>query len=57
MPRVTKTITLSPEAVEMLAMLAKQQLRSSSHTIEALIYEAYKRSKQANHKAVTIQGV
>lgn len=57
MARVTKTITLSPEAVEMLTALAKQQLRSSSHTIEALIYEAYNRSTKANHKAINIQGV
>lgn len=56
MSRLTKTITLSPQAVEMLNALAKQQLRSSSHTIEALIIQAYERSTQASHKSINIQG-
>lgn len=55
--RITTTITLSPEAHQMLTEVAQQQLRSRSHAIEQLVREAYERSKQATHKAVTIQGV
>lgn len=55
--RITTTITLSPEAHQMLTEVAQQQLRSRSHAIEQLVREAHERSKQAQHKAITIQGV
>ena len=55
--RITTTITLSPEAHQMLTEVAKQQLRSRSHAIEQLVREAYERTTQAQHKAITIQGV
>lgn len=55
--RITTTITLSPEAHAMLTEVAKQQLRSRSHTIEQLVREAYERQQVTNHKAVTMQGV
>ena len=55
--RITTTITLSPEAHAMLTEVAKHQMRSRSHTIEQLVREAYLRASQANHKAITVQGV
>jgi len=41
--RVPTTITLSPEAREMVAEMAKQDLRHVSTEIEALIREEYVR--------------
>lgn len=58
--RITTTITLSPEAQQMLTEIAQQQLRSRSHAIETLILQAYTAKQehdQAQHKAINIQGV
>jgi predicted transcriptional regulator len=58
--RITTTITLSPEAQQMLTEIAQQQLRSRSHAIETLILQAYTAKQehdQAQHKAINIQGI
>ncbi len=58
--RITTTITLSPEAQQMLTEIAQQQLRSRSHAIETLIVQAYTAKQeydQAQHKAINIQGI
>jgi len=58
--RITTTVTLSPEAQQMLTAIAQQQLRSRSHAIERLIVQAYtqqQEQEQAQHKAINIQGI
>ncbi len=65
--RITTTITLSPEAQQMLTEIAQQQLRSRSHAIETLIYAYYDKhllvmpnvtlDNKIQHKAQTLDGV
>jgi hypothetical protein len=50
--RNTTTITLSVTAQKMLTLVALKQLRSRSHTIEALIREAYSKIREDQSASV-----